>query len=113
MQHWQKRTFVYCIGSQDGPVKVGITQNLHSRLRVLQNASPKRLEIVWVFTADTKACAHEAEQWLHWRWAKRRLSGEWFDICAEDAYTGLGDLTAYAAGEYCWGEHLNGEEASP
>lgn len=84
-------TFVYIIGAQDGPVKVGITTSLLSRLRSLQTGSSHKLELLYVYTALTRADAVKMEQWFHEVHAENRLEGEWFDLSAELAIEGLAD----------------------
>lgn len=77
-----ERTFVYAIGSEDGPVKFGITSNLLSRLRSLQNGSATKLELIWVYTCSDRDSALNFEQSIH-EIAEPRLEGEWFDIDAD------------------------------
>jgi predicted GIY-YIG superfamily endonuclease len=85
----RERTFVYAIGIDDGPVKVGITQNLLSRLRTLQNGSPGKLELIWVYTTWDKAAALRMEKNFHAVYAEYRLEGEWFKVSALLAFEGL------------------------
>lgn len=70
----RRRQTLYFIGSQDGPVKIGVTTNLAQRLEHLQTASPVRLEVL---------AATEADTWLereyHRFFNHCRLHGEWFD----------------------------------
>lgn len=84
-----ERTFVYAIGTEDGPVKVGITQSLHSRLRALQNGSPQKLELIWVYTTQDREAALRMERDFHEVYAEHRLEGEWFQITAEIAFDTL------------------------
>jgi predicted GIY-YIG superfamily endonuclease len=78
----KERTFVYAIGSEEGPVKVGITTNLGSRLRSLQNGSATRLDLIWVYTFWDREAAISHERSFHDVCAEHRLEGEWFDITA-------------------------------
>jgi len=84
-----ERTFVYAIGSEDGPVKVGITQNLGSRLRSLQTGSPQKLELIWVYTTWDRAVAQRMERQFHDVHADVRLTGEWFQLSADLASESL------------------------
>jgi predicted GIY-YIG superfamily endonuclease len=84
----QERTFVYAIGTEDGPVKFGITSNLLARLRALQNGSAAKLELIWVHTCENRDKALSFEQSIH-EIAQPRLEGEWFDI---DAVTAMQHL---------------------
>lgn len=83
-----ERTFVYCIGSEDGPVKFGITTNLSSRLSSLQTGSPRKLELIWVYTTEDRNAALRMERNIH-AVAEPRLEGEWFDIDAALAFQHL------------------------
>lgn len=83
-----ERTFVYAIGSEDGPVKFGITTNLASRLSSLQTGSPRKLELIWVYTAPDRDTALKMERRIH-EVAQPRLEGEWFDIDADLAFQHL------------------------
>ena len=70
---------VYFIGPEVGPVKIGYTTNLPSRLKRLQSGSPVRLSVL--------AAALEQEmiqeRIYHFRFAEHRLHGEWFARCPE------------------------------
>jgi predicted GIY-YIG superfamily endonuclease len=94
-----KRTFLYAIGTEDGPIKIGITGNLWSRLQTLQNGSPHKLELIFVFTLYDKATALTFEKWFCDAFEADRLKGEWFNITADEAFErldGIVDL-AYSA----------------
>jgi hypothetical protein len=64
---------VYFIGGDDGPIKIGRSENPLSRLRTLQCASPVKLRIL-------AECPHDAipETMWHGWFAEDRLIGEWF-----------------------------------
>lgn len=47
--------WVYFIGSDDGPVKIGLTNNVGERLRGLQTASPIELKIRRMYLLQTRA----------------------------------------------------------
>lgn len=96
----EERTFVYAIGSEDGPVKVGITNNLFSRLRSLQNGSATKLELIWVCTAHNRQEAIDQERWFHTSHVGCRLEGEWFNITAEEAVESLDDQLGLAYGPF-------------
>lgn len=64
---------VYFIGGEDGPVKIGFTNELPSRLRSLQNSSPVPVRLLAAVHGDR---TREAE--YHRKFAADRLHGEWF-----------------------------------
>lgn len=85
----ERARIVYFVRS-GSRVKIGITAHLQSRLKALRTASADQLEVIATrpgFLAD--------EQALHERFAKHRLSGEWFTWCDEIA-TYVATLTVAA-----------------
>lgn len=68
-----------------GPVKVGITNNVGSRLKSLQTGCPFPLKIVHIFAIPDRDIARGAEQAFHTVLKKHRMSGEWFDLSPKDA----------------------------
>lgn len=66
-------SWIYIVGPSRGPVKIGWTSNLKSRLIRLQTASPVKLKLLAVMVG-TRA----EESALHRQFADARLSGEWF-----------------------------------
>lgn len=76
------KRFIYFIGADSGPVKIGYSVNPKVRMRQLQAASPRRLKILAQVIGEP-----EDERAYHARFAAHRLHGEWFerhpDILAE------------------------------
>lgn len=70
---------VYFIGPDGGPVKIGFTTNLKTRLGRLQVGSPAKLKVF--------AAIHDApgrlEREYHARFWQCRLHGEWFELTDE------------------------------
>jgi hypothetical protein len=64
--------------TKDGPVKIGATSEIKSRLRDLQVASPYKLAVVGTIVADGSKTAHWMERLIHGRLRRLRLHGEWF-----------------------------------
>jgi hypothetical protein len=85
-------SYVYLVasrrnGAPQGPVKIGRTNNLKSRLKAIQTGSARHLEYyeIWDFSggaggeaAAIEGCFHHMERWS-------RLAGEWFGIAPERA----------------------------
>jgi len=75
-------SLVYFIRSGDGPIKIGIAQDVEKRRRSLQTAHPAPL-----VTLATTDGGFQKERAYHRKFAKHRLEGEWFaphaDILAE------------------------------
>lgn len=57
----------------DGDIKIGVSTNVSTRLRMLQNAAPDELHLLGVFPGS-----YEDESALHMRFAQHRRRGEWF-----------------------------------
>lgn len=74
------RGVVYVIGDgRANIVKIGVTQNLKSRLKSMQVSYPYRLLVLCVFHGGGSLEAH-----LHQRFHSQRLEGEWFDFGEQD-----------------------------
>lgn len=75
-------TNIYFIGSECGPIKIGMAQNVNMRLRALQLAGPSKLTVLATVLAPPSE-----ERDYHKQFAAHRLHGEWFsphpDILAE------------------------------
>ena len=81
--------FLYIIGyDKEGPVKIGISNKPERRLKQLQTGQDKQLVLFHVEEAVAKH-APVLERFVHAQIAHRRRSGEWFDICLEDAIAEL------------------------
>lgn len=70
---------IYVIRPESGlAVKIGITQNLDKRLRMLRTGTYEDLTVVWSGPGNLRI-----EQALHERFAAYRLQGEWFRLEGE------------------------------
>lgn len=75
--------FVYCVAERGGHFKVGRTRRAPSqRLRALQTANPKVLEICFAIRHDQPAIA---ERKIHRALQRFSASGEWFACSLSDA----------------------------
>lgn len=76
------RRAVYFIGSEAGPIKIGMAQNVEARLISIQASSPVLLHLL-----ATTGGGIKQERIYHRQFAAHRLHGEWFephpDILAE------------------------------
>jgi len=76
---------VYIVCHKDGeslvgPVKVGITYNVKSRLKSLQTGNPRQLVVFNYLVVPGKDIARDLEEGFHHTQREHRLAGEWFDI---------------------------------
>lgn len=69
--------YLYIIGSETGPKKVGITNNLTTRLRQIQTGNADRLSVLKSW--ELGEAAPLVEKAVHSRLARYRQAGEWFD----------------------------------
>lgn len=64
---------------EKGPVKIGITNNIESRLSSIQTGNPQKLNVLFFLPYETKNFAAKDEAYLHCLFSHLNLSGEWFD----------------------------------
>ena len=77
--------FLYVIGKEDGPVKVGFSFNPAKRAADLQTGCPFRLQVLYQRAARNIKDAWQHEQIFHDVHRASRLVGEWFSIDAAAA----------------------------
>lgn len=77
--------YVYVIGSDNGPQKIGVAAKPESRLCQLRTGSPFPLAIRAMFDMTTENNARLVERTAHHRLKDRRMAGEWFNVPAEEA----------------------------
>lgn len=74
----ERPKMVYFIGSESGPIKIGMAVEPPSRLASLQTSHHEKLSIL----ATCKG-GHDRERAYHARFAAHRLHGEWFERTPE------------------------------
>lgn len=75
--------YIYVIGREEGPVKVGITSNLKGRLCQIQTGCYFKAEILHAEPMLDRSHALHHEAAFHDVYAEKRLVGEWFDLEAD------------------------------
>ena len=71
---YEGRRYVYFIRiGEDGPIKIGLTDDVKRRLEQLQTANPEALRLIACVPGDRRLEAH-----LHRRFTSDRINGEWF-----------------------------------
>lgn len=63
-----------------GPVKIGISGNVQSRLASVQTGCHRRLEVLAAFSIPDRDSARRVEAEIHRLGSHWRLEGEWFDL---------------------------------
>lgn len=72
-------SYIYFIANGQSQVKIGVSVNPKIRLAALQANSPNdTLEFIRIIPGGAKT-----ELWLHRRYAKYRIVGEWFQFIEE------------------------------
>lgn len=86
--------FLYAIGKEEGPIKLGISRNPEARVRELQCGCPFKLELLLVTPLSSRESAAKEEVNVHDLFAGHHLHGEWFDIDVELAGAGIDAVIA-------------------
>lgn len=76
------QNYIYLIGSDDGPLKVGVSVNPGSRVRTLQGAHPHELRVMQTWRSDH---ARAIETAAHIALREFRVRGEWFNTTEDVA----------------------------
>lgn len=74
------QTFLYVIGSDQGPVKIGISNNPLGRLATIQTGCHVKVHLWFTKGIATRELALMHERAIHQDHKDRRLNGEWFDM---------------------------------
>lgn len=71
------KNYLYVLGTEDGYIKIGITndENINNRVRNLQVGNPKKINVLFF---EERPAAEKAEKYLHKEFRKYRQTGEWF-----------------------------------
>ncbi len=72
--------FIYCGDQQNSPVKIGVTSNIEGRIANLQTGNPYILTCKALIPCEDKGQAYRLESYLHTRFKKKRMNGEWFRL---------------------------------
>lgn len=76
--------FLYVIGTDGRKQKIGFSKNVEKRLVELQTGNPEKLQIHHT-EAVPKDRIRLLERKIHKELGYRRISGEWFDLTADEA----------------------------
>ena len=75
-----KNTFLYFIKDNHGNTKIGISNNVYTRLSTLQTGNADKLEIVDYIGPMSRKDALYLEKELHDKFNMVHVTGEWFEI---------------------------------
>ena len=76
--------FIYVIGADDGPQKIGFSNDVDRRLGTLQTGNPRKLKIHYIVEVPEDQ-VRLVESQIHKENRRRKVSGEWFDLTPEEA----------------------------
>ncbi len=77
--------YVYVISGEQGAVKVGIANDVESRLRFLQIACPVELRVRYVGAVGGRSVAYKVETRAHHILGRYHSHGEWFNASVKMA----------------------------
>jgi predicted GIY-YIG superfamily endonuclease len=84
------QSYIYAIGPEAGPLKIGYTADPASRLGNLQVGHSEKLIIHYLREMDS-ARVWAMEQLIHRGIRYKKIRGEWFDISPADAKLEIDD----------------------
>ena len=73
-------------GAWGSPCKIGITKSKASRVESLQSGNPAAIGIYGFLDISDFKIARQTEKYLHFRFRRQRIRGEWFDVKPEEAF---------------------------
>lgn len=79
-------SYVYLVQAEDGPVKIGVTNDLDGRMSGLQTGTPMELKLRYFVECFTEAVAYRLEKLLHERYQEFLVRGEWFNVDPERVF---------------------------
>lgn len=83
------KDYLYVIGREEGPVKVGIATAPLKRFTTLKTGCPFKIQILHIQPMRDREHARKSERHFHAVYEQYRLAGEWFDISADFAIEGI------------------------
>lgn len=72
--------YLYVIGREEGPVKVGISNGPGGRLATIQTSCPFQVYLFHAEPMPSRERALYEEKHIHGIFEQDRLIGEWFDV---------------------------------
>ena len=87
----QGKCFVYAVGDGHGHTKIGIANDIQSRIRSLQTGNSSRLYLICYVAVESRQMAERAESWCHNELRDERMCGEWFSVYDDNAWQALFD----------------------
>lgn len=89
------KDFVYVIGAETGPQKIGIAGDVGRRLKSIQTGSHVPIRVA--FSIEANGAAEHVENYAHWVLREKRMAGEWFNVAPEEAVAAINEAVAAVA----------------
>jgi predicted GIY-YIG superfamily endonuclease len=77
-------SFIYVIGCDYGPYKIGLSKHPEKRLKQLQTGFPYKLHVHYTHEVDEKQ-VRNVEKAIHKIMNYNRTHGEWFNLTLDEA----------------------------
>ena len=81
--------YIYVIGQECGPVKVGISQKPWDRVATIGTSAPFKVSLLYCYPAKSRTQARFYEEEFHEIHFNVQLWGEWFKITPEAAIAAI------------------------
>jgi hypothetical protein len=91
----EQYVYLYIIGSQSGPVKVGISHDPTAGAAQLRSKRNEKLILMGQYPAG-RVRALAAERYVHWLLRDKAIGGEWFNVTRTEAAQAIHDAVATA-----------------
>lgn len=75
-----EHVYIYVIGREEGPVKVGISNKPWKRVASIQTSCPFKVELLFAMPTKSRELAYRHEKIFHDIYADDRSAGEWFNV---------------------------------
>ncbi len=71
-------SIVYFVQAGDGPIKIGITDNLENRIISLQTSNHEKINVLYSIDGHPKEKARKIEKHYHQHFEYQHIRGEWY-----------------------------------
>lgn len=94
-----RQGYIYGVAGEDGPIKIGLSTNLHLRIQTLRFQYHKELAVVFYVPVDAEHLKG-VEKLAHHVLRDKHVEGEWFYVGHDDALAAVHEaINRYANGE--------------
>lgn len=78
------KSYIYVIGNDQSPYKIGFTKDIDKRLQTLQTGNHQKLFVHYKEQINEEEIKFIEKQ-IHKELMRKKVSGEWFDVSLDDA----------------------------